>query len=87
MESESAERDRARESILALLDARELGKTICPSEAARAIGGEEFHDLMPTVRSAAAELVEEGMIDVTQGGHVVDPGSARGPIRLRVRNG
>ena len=70
----------ARTAILALLAERDAGKTICPSEAARAIGGLEF---MEPVRAAAAELVAEGAIEVTQRGEVVDLATARGPIRLR----
>jgi hypothetical protein len=38
---------------------------------------------MPVVREAAAVLVTEGKLEVTQGGEVVDLASAHGPIRLR----
>ena len=76
----------ARRAILDLLAERELGKTICPSEAARALGGDDgFREFMPVVRAAAADLVTAGEIDVTQGGEVVDLATARGPIRLRRR--
>lgn len=73
-----------RETILRLLEERKAGKTICPSDAARAIGGDEFRDLMEPVRDAAREMVAAGELEVTQGGRVVEPGSARGPIRLRL---
>jgi hypothetical protein len=76
----------ARQAILELLGQREPGRTICPSEAARVLGGDEaFRVYMPVVRAAAAELVAAGEIDVTQGGEVVDLATARGPIRLRRR--
>jgi len=77
--------DRALEaSILALLDARKGGATICPSEAARAVGGEDaWRDLMEPARRAARRLVAAGKVEVTQGGHVVDPSTAKGPIRIR----
>jgi hypothetical protein len=79
-----ADRDAARRAILELLDARAQGRTICPSEAARVLGGDDgFRPFMPVVREAAAELVRERRIDVLQRGAVVDPASARGPIRLR----
>jgi hypothetical protein len=75
----------ARATILDLLARRDAGKTICPSDAARAMGGDGgFRPLMPVVREAAAQLVAEGELEVTQRGRVVDPGSARGPIRLRL---
>jgi hypothetical protein len=76
--------DDARAAILALLAERAPGRTICPSEAARALGGDAgFRPLMPLVREAAAGLVADGRIEVTQRGEVVDPATARGPIRLR----
>ena len=72
----------ARAAILALLDERAEGATICPSEVARALDS-DWRPLMDEVRSAAAGLVTEGKVEVTQGGEVVDLASARGPIRLR----
>ena len=74
--------DRA---ILDLLAERDEGKTICPSEAARAVGGEGWRDLMPAAREAAARLDAEGAIEVLQKGSRVDALEARGPIRLRAR--
>lgn len=78
--------DQARAAIRELLGQRAEGRTICPSEAARALGGDDgFRPLMPLVRDAARTLVADGEIDVTQKGEVVDLDSARGPIRLRRR--
>ena len=86
--------DKALEaSILALLGARGAGKTICPSEAARAVAGGEngeasraaWEPLMEPARAAARRLVAEGRIVVTQGGQVVDASTAKGAIRLRLR--
>jgi hypothetical protein len=78
----------ARRAILDLLAQRDAGKTICPSDAARALAGDEdFRPWMDTVRSAARDLVAEGAIEVTQKGEVVDLDDARGPIRLRKRAG
>ena len=70
-------------SVLTLLDARAHGATICPSEAARAVGGEDWRPLMEPARSAARRLVAAGRVEITQGGRVVDPSTARGPIRVR----
>ncbi|WP_300383542.1 DUF2256 and DUF3253 domain-containing protein [Nocardioides sp.] len=76
--------DRALEaSIRSLLDSRKGGATICPSEAAREVGGEEWRDLMEPARRAARRLVAAGEVEVTQGGTVVDPSTAKGPIRVR----
>ena len=79
--------DRAalRRAILELLERRGPEKTICPSDAARAVGGDDFRPLMESARAAAADLVADGEIEVTQRGRVVDLAQARGPIRLRRR--
>lgn len=84
------DRERALElSILQLLRQRGAGKTICPSEAARAVAGSDDRDawepLMEPARAAARRLVASGSIEVTQGGHVVDASTAKGPIRLKLR--
>jgi hypothetical protein len=77
----------AERAILTLLDRRDPGKTICPSEAARALGGDDgFRGYMDEVREAAASLRERGVIEVTQRGRAVDPVAARGPIRLGLRS-
>lgn len=70
-------------TILQLLDERGAGKTICPSEAARAVLPDNWESLMEPARAAARRLVSDGKIVITQGGVVVDPSRAKGPIRLR----
>lgn len=74
---------RLEEQILSLLAERRAGATICPSEAARAIGGETWRELMEPARAAARRLTSAGQVEITQGGKVVDPSTARGPIRIR----
>jgi hypothetical protein len=81
----AAQQPQLRAAILDLLERRGPDKTICPSDAARAVAAANFRPLMDTARAAAAELVAEGEIEVTQGGEVVDIAHARGPIRLRRR--
>lgn len=70
-------------AILELLAARAATATICPSEAARAVGDGKWRDLMEPARRAARRLVDAGEVQITQGGSVVDPSTARGPIRIR----
>jgi hypothetical protein len=60
--------------------------TICPSEAARLVGGEEWRPLMEPARAAARRLVVAGQIEIVQRSSVVDPSTAKGPIRLRRTN-
>jgi Protein of unknown function (DUF3253) len=80
------EQARLRAVILELLERRGPGKTICPSDAARALAGQDFRPLMDMARAVSAELVADGEIEVTQRGEVVDIAQARGPIRLRRRS-
>ena len=75
----------AERTIRRLLERRDPGKTICPSDAARELAGDDgFRALMPTVRQAARAMVDRGELEVTQRGRVVDPDQARGAIRLRL---
>lgn len=73
-----------RTRILDLLTKRGPDKTICPSELLR---GEDKQNagLMEQVRACARTLVSEQLIEFTQHGKVVDPATARGPIRLRLK--
>ncbi|MEJ5914681.1 DUF2256 and DUF3253 domain-containing protein [Pseudokineococcus sp. 1T1Z-3] len=73
-------------AVRQLLSARAVGASICPSEAARLVGGEDWRDLMEASRSAARRLAA-GEVEMTQGGVVVDPSTARGPVRVRRRRG
>lgn len=77
-----AELERA---LQALLDARAAAGSVCPSEAARAVAGDDgdWRELMEPARAAARRLVAAGEAQVTQRGVVVDPSTARGPIRVR----
>ncbi len=77
--------ETAIRALLAERQARHPGSTICPSDAARAIGGDRWRELMEPARRAARRLVARGEIDITQKGRVVDPDAFRGPIRLRLR--
>lgn len=74
---------RLEETIVALLHARPRGATICPSEAARAVD-DDWRELMEPARAAARRLVAGGVVEITQGGRVVDPSTAKGPIRIRL---
>ena len=69
--------------IVALIDARADGASICPSEAARAVDPAGWRELMPAARAAAGRLADAGEVEVTQGGATVDVGTARGPVRIR----
>jgi hypothetical protein len=74
---------RLEQTILELLDRRAPTSTICPSDAARAVGGDDWRGLMDASRGSAARLVARGEVEITQGGEPVDLATARGPIRIR----
>ena len=74
------------QAILDLLGTRTA--TMCPSEAARAVDPDGWRDLMEPARQAARRLVARDLVEITQAGRVVDPSTAKGPIRIRaVRRG
>lgn len=83
--------DRQLEAAIRdLLEKRANGATICPSEAARTVGADTspsdadaWRALMEPARAAARRLVAAGEVEITQGGRVVDPSTAKGPIRIR----
>jgi hypothetical protein len=70
-------------AILDLLEQRAHDATICPSEAARLVGGGDWQMLMQPARDAARRLVDRGLVVITQKGRVVDGSTAKGPIRIR----
>ena len=76
--------EQLEQTVLELLAKVRRGGTICPSEAARAVGGEDWRDLMEPARQAARRLVAAGRVEITQGGRVVDPSTAKGPVRVRL---
>ncbi|MDJ0952766.1 MAG: DUF2256 and DUF3253 domain-containing protein [Acidimicrobiia bacterium] len=84
--SKPGHRDREIErAIVALLSERARGASICPSDVARKLAPDDWRPLMEPVRQAARRLVAAGEVEITQGGRPVDPSTARGPIRIRLR--
>jgi hypothetical protein len=80
--SEDAE---IREAILRLTAERGPDKSICPSEAARALAGEaRWQVLLPQVRRVAAALALEERIVITKKGKPVEPQNFKGVIRLKI---
>ena len=69
-------------AILRLTEERGAGKTICPSEAARAVAPEDWRRLMPAVRRSAVALAKDGRIVITRKGKPADPDDFRGVYRL-----
>ena len=76
------------EEILRLLSERGAGKTVCPSEVARAVAASDdrrrWEPLMEPVRAAARRLQADGRLVFTQRGQLVDGVTAKGAVRLRL---
>ena len=84
--SERATADAAAiaQAILSAVTARGAGKSICPSEVARAITppGQDWRQAMHPVREAARRLARDGRIAILRKGRPVDPDGFKGVIRL-----
>ena len=77
--------ERIEETILALVEERGPGKTICPSEAARSIAGDkpdQWSRLMGPVRLVAVRMMKQGRIVIRRKGKPVDPDDFRGVYRI-----
>ncbi len=72
---------RIASTVKALLRHRD-GTTICPSDAARVVGGEQWRTRMNDVRRVAATLAENEQVVITQRGKAVDLCSVKGPVRI-----
>jgi len=73
------------ETMIALIEKRGEGKTICPSEVARAIAGEHpdaWGRLMQPVRKVAVRLTKEGRVAIMRKGKPADPDDFKGVYRI-----
>jgi hypothetical protein len=71
------------DTILRLLDAAGSGRTISPTDVARAVrAGPEWNLQMPQVRRAAIALALAGRIVIYRKGRLVDPNDFKGVYRL-----
>lgn len=77
---------KLRTAILEMARDRGPQSSICPSDAARAVGGEGWRDLMDDARDVARDLARGGQVEITQKGTALDPDALwRGPVRIRIR--
>ncbi|MGL5817536.1 MAG: DUF3253 domain-containing protein [Phycicoccus sp.] len=73
-------RGRVAAVIRSLLSHR--NGTICPSDAARVVGGEGWRELMPLAREVAWELTDAGVVEVRRRGQRVSDRRSPGPVRI-----
>ena len=75
--------ETAEAIILRLLEEAGAGRTISPTDAARALhAGPEWNIVMPQVRRAAVALALAGRIVIYRKGRIVDPNDFKGVYRL-----
>jgi hypothetical protein len=76
------QRLRLAAAMRALLRHRSPEATICPSDAARVVGGTSWRDLMGMARDVAEGLVGDEVLVARQHGVDIDLATAVGPVRL-----
>lgn len=75
------------DEILRMAAARGPGKTVCPSEVARSIAGNDekaWRLLMKPIRVQAVALARAGKVRILRKGRPVDPDDFKGIYRLAV---
>jgi hypothetical protein len=88
MENPTAARPDANaieSALLRLIAERGPGKTLDPSEVARALGGshpDQWGPLMQPVRRVAVALAEQGRLVILRKGKPADPRDFKGVYRL-----
>ena len=89
-QSPSFNRQALRAAILDLLESREAGKSISPTEAARALAGSDerqWSRLMKPLRAVAVEMAKSGALVILRKTKPVDPSDFRGVYRLALPAG
>lgn len=77
--------DKIELTIISKLNNRGMNKSVCPSEIAKELFSDDWRLQMERVRSAARRLVNQNKIVITQKNKIVEPSTAKGPIRLKLK--
>jgi len=75
------DREAIAAETLRQVAARGPGRSICPSEVARALSP-DWRPLLPAVRAEAGRLAVAGEIAILRKGREIDPAAMKGVIRL-----
>jgi hypothetical protein len=73
-------------AILSLVEARGAGKSICPTDAARALDAENWRARLNAVRNGAIRLALAGKVDILRKGKPVDPTDFKGVYRIALKS-
>jgi hypothetical protein len=85
MSRPTASPEEIEAAMLSLAEARGPGKTLGPTDIARALGGDHpdgWGPLMQPIRRAAVRLMKQGRIVIVRKGRPVDPDDFRGVYRI-----
>lgn len=82
--SAAATNRRIDAAVRALLRSRQPGRSICPSDVARIVGGTSWRTLLPVVRDRAVSMMKRGQLQILRGGRVVKSNPTGGVLRYRL---
>lgn len=71
-------------ALRALLRSRQPGRSICPSDVARIVGGKTWRTLLPVVRDRAVRMMKRGDLEIRRRGEVVKKNPTEGVLRYRL---
>jgi hypothetical protein len=80
----AATNTRIDAAIRTLLRGRSPGRSICPSDVARIVGGTAWRTLMPVVRDRAVRMMGRGQLEILRKGRVVTNDPTKGVLRYRL---
>lgn len=84
-EPERKKPNTVEEAILDLINLRGPGKTICPTEAAKAVSIKNWRKLLSEVRVSAVRLAVAEKASIYRRGKPVDPLNFKGVYRIGLR--
>jgi hypothetical protein len=79
-----ATKRRIEAAVRALLRSRQPGRSICPSDVARIVGGPTWRTLLPVVRERAVTMTARGELEILRRGRVVKRNPTEGVLRYRL---
>lgn len=77
--------DTVEAALLRLAEARGAGKSICPSDVARALDSEHWRSRLGAVKQGAVRLALAGKVEILRKGKPVDPSDFKGVYRITIR--
>ena len=79
-----ATKHRIESALRALLRGRQPGRSICPSDVARIVGGRTWRTLLAIVRDRAVAMAARGEVQILRRGRVVRTNPTEGVLRYRL---